>query len=273
MIRGLIGISFRVVVLGAIGLGTTVGVAWWSAYEHPDLSNSADSVRALGPTHGGWDAGAPENGSVELVRTRMATRVTVVAPFRMMRCGTARMSCTEEAKAEAARATPPPWDQVTPRWARSIAEPILRAPVGQNFMELRLVSIEAHGWPARALSDRVDDDFQKRPPRTICGAIDLTFASSPSLVRYRGYGVLLPCRPIYLGLIADSGLFAMPWAVAMLAIGPVRRAIRRGRGQCASCGYDRAGLPRSGVCPECGHGAVNVGATHTAALPLSSLGE
>ena len=31
-----------------------------------------------------------------------------------------------------------------------------------------------------------------------------------------------------------------------------RRSRRRSRGECAVCGYDLAGLPNAGVCPECG---------------------
>lgn len=38
------------------------------------------------------------------------------------------------------------------------------------------------------------------------------------------------------------------WAVSWRAI----RALRRGPGACAACGYDRAGLAVSAACPECG---------------------
>jgi hypothetical protein len=56
-----------------------------------------------------------------------------------------------------------------------------------------------------------------------------------------------------LPFIANTLFYAaLPMGV-WLAIGPVRRWRRRRAGRCPACGYDRAGLAASAVCPECGH--------------------
>jgi hypothetical protein len=42
------------------------------------------------------------------------------------------------------------------------------------------------------------------------------------------------------------------WGAVVVGPGVVKRAVRRRRGLCVVCGYDRRGLDVGGVCPECG---------------------
>lgn len=62
-------------------------------------------------------------------------------------------------------------------------------------------------------------------------------------------------------VVAEFTYLAMPlWAVSLLlvvyplkcvALGPIRRHVRRKKGRCSACGFDLTGNT-SGVCPECG---------------------
>ncbi len=68
-------------------------------------------------------------------------------------------------------------------------------------------------------------------------------------------GVLLPLRPLWSGLLANTAIYGGAWAV--LIGGPIllRRWLRARRGGCPQCGYSREGLKKGTPCPECGRGA------------------
>ncbi|MCL4196414.1 MAG: hypothetical protein KJZ69_02880 [Phycisphaerales bacterium] len=68
---------------------------------------------------------------------------------------------------------------------------------------------------------------------------------------------VLPVGPIWFGLLANTVLYAVPFAVLVWAIGLFRRRVRFLRGRCPSCGYDlRGSTDRDGSrCPECGRTA------------------
>jgi len=61
----------------------------------------------------------------------------------------------------------------------------------------------------------------------------------------------LPMKPIWSGLAADTGIFAVMWLVGIAGAAFARRWWRRQRGRCVECGYDLAGDVKGG-CPECG---------------------
>jgi hypothetical protein len=65
---------------------------------------------------------------------------------------------------------------------------------------------------------------------------------------------VLPLRPLWLGLAADTALYAA--AVWMAVPGPLllRRTLRRRRGQCSACGYNLHHVDHR-ACPECGAAA------------------
>lgn len=61
----------------------------------------------------------------------------------------------------------------------------------------------------------------------------------------------LPVEPIWRGLAIDTGAWTATWAALLLAPGLLRSRRRARWGCCPSCGYNLAGLPRGGPCPEC----------------------
>ena len=62
----------------------------------------------------------------------------------------------------------------------------------------------------------------------------------------------VPYRPLWGGLLVDTGLFGACWLAMIATPGAVRRLVRRRRGRCPACGYDRTGLEAQVACPECG---------------------
>jgi hypothetical protein len=62
----------------------------------------------------------------------------------------------------------------------------------------------------------------------------------------------IPMSPLWLGFAANTVFWSVACGVGAYVLGRTRRAMRRRKSQCASCGYDLRGLDPSGKCPECG---------------------
>lgn len=62
----------------------------------------------------------------------------------------------------------------------------------------------------------------------------------------------LPVRLILIGFVVDSAGFSTAWWALFITIGALRRQVRRRRGRCAACGYDRQSIESTRPCPECG---------------------
>jgi hypothetical protein len=68
----------------------------------------------------------------------------------------------------------------------------------------------------------------------------------------RAFSAFLPLRPIWTGFILDALLIScLGWSI-FSAPRTLQRFLRARRLRCLACGYDRAGLPTSASCPECG---------------------
>jgi len=66
---------------------------------------------------------------------------------------------------------------------------------------------------------------------------------------------LLPAGIIPLGFALNTLLAVGVLLGATEGIAFARRRVRRAKGRCAACGYDRGGLANDAACPECGRKA------------------
>jgi hypothetical protein len=64
--------------------------------------------------------------------------------------------------------------------------------------------------------------------------------------RYKGIEIDITVVPVWWLAAALLGATALAWK------GPVLLFLRRRRGACPACGYDRRGLSGESPCPECG---------------------
>jgi hypothetical protein len=69
---------------------------------------------------------------------------------------------------------------------------------------------------------------------------------------FRPGALYLPTRPLPLGFALNTLFYAAVVLGVVEFVAFARRRVRRGRGRCPSCGYDRAGLAEGSACPECG---------------------
>ena len=75
---------------------------------------------------------------------------------------------------------------------------------------------------------------------------------SPQWARRGNWNDVLPTRILPLGFALNTLFYAAVVLGMVECVAFARRRVRRGRGRCPSCGYDRAGLAVGAACPECG---------------------
>jgi hypothetical protein len=94
---------------------------------------------------------------------------------------------------------------------------------------------------------------QNGPPRVAKGAAHEFWMSPTALLTRKSVQPrLITFNPIWPGLIASSLFWSVvSWGTWTIARTEVRRR-RVARGQCATCGYNVAGLLEGMPCPECG---------------------
>ena len=119
------------------------------------------------------------------------------------------------------------------------------------------------GWPLKAMTTRPYGEPAPAPrgdfPWSSSRAQGLAFLNPFRPHRIipvsedRPDEVSFPVRPIVAGFAANTAIFAAAWWV-LLSGAFIRAALRRRRGLCPRCGYDRAGLAEGAACPECGAG-------------------
>jgi hypothetical protein len=71
---------------------------------------------------------------------------------------------------------------------------------------------------------------------------------------------MLPMRPLWPGLLANTAIYGGAWAVLIGVPIFLRRWLRARRGGCPQCGYSREGLKVDAPCPECGRAATTTSA-------------
>jgi hypothetical protein len=105
------------------------------------------------------------------------------------------------------------------------------------------------GWPLLALQGAVI--FDNELP-----SLENLFPLPPrvqSLIDRPGRS--LPLRILPLGFALNTLLAAGVLLTLVEGFAFARRRVRRAKGRCPSCGYDRGGLAKDAACPECGAGS------------------
>lgn len=109
----------------------------------------------------------------------------------------------------------------------------------------------AAGWPMLCLASRSNAPTTGARKASWSMRILPATATAPAAPRDPDKGAA-PLRPLPLGLAANTMLFAAAPFIVLVAVPTVRQALRRRRGRCPLCGYDRRGLEGGAPCPECG---------------------
>ena len=138
-----------------------------------------------------------------------------------------------------------------PYWSAARRRPgaeVFEDPLGPWTLEY------AYGWPFRSGLAVVRRNVHEAPgvrnrnnKFAIVTGIKVLEEQSGEPLAYR----TLPTRPILVGFVANSVMYASALWLLLFAPGQLRRFIRRKRGHCIKCGYDLRGAEHE-ACPECG---------------------
>jgi hypothetical protein len=115
------------------------------------------------------------------------------------------------------------------------------------------VTQDALGWPWRAFrAERVYATVM--PPLDDAGqstGSPVTNSTQSGYLNIPRYGPI-PAAPIWSGLVLDTLVLAIPLIFLQWSVGVWRASMRRRRGRCGACNYDRSGIEAAVACPECG---------------------
>jgi hypothetical protein len=235
-------------VAGALGLLSTVAIAWTSAARMDPLT--CRGVVAIDGNHlQPWllrTAGPAGQRLIWFEKGRVYSKPGVGPPG----ASGAAVAC---------------WSFATgtrgdPRYARAdlALPPELRRRIDTPGL-LWGIAVDTRGWPMPALRVLVCAPLSPDAPAIFVpeGGVLLprrTLGLAPeSLASVR----LLPMMPLWPGLAANVAAFGAVWwsvlALAKTGLAAVRRGGRESRGLCPACGYDLQGSLDAG-CPECGWG-------------------
>jgi hypothetical protein len=235
-----IRLIYRALLCLALGLATTVGIAWLCAlvvdYNGPGHVFRREGAPGRPPLLG---MGCSARGSEWVITGLVGQRGVEIEPL----------------------------NERAYRWSKLLADPD-----NDGFL---VSSEEARGWPflcLRWIATGSRQGFE------IQGGIDLNGDARAAAVRQgeteypvRGEWVMhieagsstrpiggpstkvLPYRPIWSGLLGNTAVYGLFWALIWSAFHEIRGIVRTARGRCSKCGYDLRGTTSSG-CPECGDG-------------------
>lgn len=106
-----------------------------------------------------------------------------------------------------------------------------------------IIAVDVRGiWPATDLPDPYRPALTRQMIAAQCAA-----GACPPTNGTDAYQRYLPVFPLIGHSMVASVLYGLPWYVWLK-----RRDLRRRRGHCERCGYDRSTLPGGAPCPECG---------------------
>jgi len=116
--------------------------------------------------------------------------------------------------------------------------------------EQRFVTITEAGWPLPMLRHvRAGEAI-----RTSAGATTRTvpLGAWSRGIAYGERGHRLPVRPAPFAWLVNGLALGLSLLALLTVAAALRGAVRRERGRCPSCGYDRRGVDAARPCPECG---------------------
>lgn len=267
--------SAVVLALMILGALTTLGVAWWCSYRAEGIEGN---TRVYG-------------GRVNTVRWTNDSGRDAAATIHQYRWrGLAYVRFFRRDPADRYTLIDGPVADVVPAWAAPIMPRLLErlpaVPRGEHMWNTDRQEPDlliAAGWPLPAFVCHARSmpayDLAAEPgdadwigsgvDHVISGGFSMPRGmrkadEGSALMQPPGLLVPLPYRPLWRGLLLNTGLYMVVWCV-LLALGTVpfavRRAIRRRRNGCARCGYDLRGLVSGAACPECGTGRVSAAAS------------
>ena len=228
----------KLVVFLFLGAGMNVAGAWSSALWVDGMALETLAQDTKGVTavdHPRWHVSVASSGTSTLVQTGASRKPP--GPPRNLRADATK----EEIDAFASGVALPVKHEVVPvpYWSRTSTPPI------ESDYEAPGVKEDARGWPMRSL---VWHWVRRMPdaPDHHRWAFDLDGAQGSI-----GLPRALPLRPIPIGFVVNSLLYATcVWLMVSVPF-DARRMSRRKRGRCIKCGYDLSHAEHE-ACPECG---------------------
>ena len=240
--RPALSAALRIAVCLALGLVTTIAVAWCLTLVVPLYPSSITRWPAPGATY----TVAP--GPVMPQRACRALNVGHLHVFGSDQYTSMAAFFTGFPPAPE-QPTSTPSSIYVPAWSRDALYIPPQPETGPDNDPL-LRSIRCAGWPMRSLWHEIEPSA----PRSVSGGA--LVVQLPVWLNRRaetaGEPAVLPLRPIWPGLALDSLLFAAAWWLLLGGIAATRRTLRARRNQCPRCGYSRTGLAPVTPCPECG---------------------
>ena len=245
----------RILLFLALGLATTVAVAWLLSFRSLDNLNrdaftSPEGMRSGVEYYSCRAAGLRRCVLAGPTLTRQGLMPIPENPRRTADWAAEQLDALKRAR-------------LFPRWWSREPD---RSRLADGFLWAGAIH-DARGWPVLALwcewpvaagpnSSTLGSFGDIQPVR---GGIALPDAKSAW-----GYPAdslrALPYRPIWIGLAADTLLFALLYVSAFHLTRSLARTIRArsraGRNLCPKCAYPRVGLAAESPCPECGHTCV-----------------
>lgn len=223
----------RGVILAALGLVTTIVVAWALAlYVERDWGTMRGFGRQLDPARGeprGAISGARYSGPGMIEMDIEISNENLIPP------GTS---------------TPTP-EEVLPGWVLDWIQ--ARHPAGLRAYSpfQAREAIDAFGWPMLALSSISRGEFTDGWHNARSGVLELPAVVANSLrVKKKPPGV--PCRPLSVGIVVDTLAFGAAWGMLRYGVPAMVRWLRPRAHHCWKCRYDLRGLAPDSRCPECG---------------------
>jgi hypothetical protein len=239
-------IRVRILLCAALGLITTVAVAWGLAF---------------------WvDIGSATVVSTWVAEDRLASMVAwgvhrrdafgssrLVAMPRVTRNSPRVIAPAAPAGPVALSAAAPWWSRMQSMIDHNVHGAKARVLANQGHGYASVLCEDARGWPLPAL--RCVWDFGERhinDQTTLRGGFELgsSAASRPGTISTEKLRAL-PYMPVWTGFAVDWILFTVIFAALLIPPRAIRRTIRQRRGWCIHCGYDLRGGARE-RCPECG---------------------